>query len=128
MATMTAVPKSSSDLAEEVQRLEADLRSAQESTITPADRKIAAIRDQLQKKKAEFDAVTATEALAEQKRQHAQRLLQLVETEKEINRMKSEIVATKRVIAELPAKLAASEYQLNQLLRTYAQLKQEIAQ
>ena len=133
MATTTAVPKSSSaEIASEIAEIETELKQATQAAararMNSADHEAAYFSGLLQQRKKELAAAQAAEALDAQKRQHAQQLILLVETEKEISHMKSEIVATKRVIAELPAKLAASEYQLNQLLRTYAQLKREIAQ
>jgi hypothetical protein len=121
---------STSDLAGEIQQLESELEKATQAAarakLNSADHEAAFFKERLREKKAELQAQQAAEAQDKLKRQHAQQLVQLVETEKEINRVKVETLALRRLLSELPQKLSVAEYQLGQLLRTYARLKEEL--
>jgi chromosome segregation ATPase len=114
------------DLESEIQRLRDDLRDAECARITPADRKINEIRDQLAAKESELQRMQESEAAGEVARQHAEKLQTFAEIESAIERSKTETLTHRRMLAELPGKLSVAEYQLNQLLRTHAQLKKEL--
>ena len=119
-----------SDLAAEIAELESELnqaiQAAARAKLHSADHEAAFFSERLKAKKQELQNQQAAEAQADQERQHAQQLVQLVTLEKEISRTKLEVNTLRAMIAELPAKLSMAEYQLNLLLRSHAQLKQEI--
>ncbi len=111
---------------DEIQQLKSDLASAEALRVRPEDVRANAIRQRLSDKQAELLATQLAEGLEISKQQRQMQLTLLAETGKEIDRVKAEVNTLRAMIAELPAKLAASEYQLNLLLRTHAQLKQEL--
>jgi hypothetical protein len=117
---------STSDLTEEIKKLENDLRTAEQARISDADRHAQQIRDQLRQKKQELRYQQELESVSIAEKQRQQQLAQLDETEKAIDERKAESIALRRMIAELPSRLAFSEFELNRLLRQYAQLKQEL--
>jgi hypothetical protein len=124
MSSTIAPP--TSDLAEEIEKLKSDLAVAEAARVRPEDVRANAIRRQLFEKEAELRQQQEFESAAAAEQQRQQQLALLAETGKEIDRLKSETVALRRMIAELPARLATGEYELNRLLRRHALLKSEV--
>jgi chromosome segregation ATPase len=114
------------DLQQAIEQLQRDLRTAEDSRITDADRRVAEIRQQLADKQAELYQQQEAESAAADAHQRQRQFALLAEMEKAIDERKTETVVLRRMLAELPAKLSAAEYQLNELLRSHTQLKAEL--
>lgn len=113
-------------LENEIQRLQADLDSAERHAIRPEDAAANAIRERLLEKQRELYQQLEAEARVEQDRQHALQLQSLVQLEHSISDAKAEVNTLRTMLTELPQRLSRAQWELSQLLRQHAILKSEL--
>ena len=116
----------SSDLAEQAQRLEADLAVAEAARVSDADRHARAIREQLQQKKQELQSQQAAEDAANQKLLHEQALQSLAEIESEIHAEKIKLDGLRTKYSAFASDIQRTEFRHGTMLRAYSQLKQQL--
>jgi hypothetical protein len=114
------------DLQQAIEQLQRDLRTAEDSRITSADRRVAEIRLQLADAQHALRVQQEAEAVAATEQQHAFQLASLLQLEHGISEAKTEVTTLRTMLTELPQRLSRAEYQLNQLLRSHALLNAEL--
>jgi chromosome segregation ATPase len=128
MATPTA--PSPTDLAQEIAELEIELdqavRAAARAKLNSADHEAAFLSERLEAKKAELKAAEDAEAVSAALHQRQQQLDLLAQLESDISKAKAETNTLRAMIVELPGRLSRAQWQLDQLLRSHAQLKSEL--
>lgn len=114
------------DLAAEIQQLQADLATAQLQRLSAADRRVLELQQALTDKEFELRQREEAEATTAAEQRHAEQLQSLVQLEKAIDSAKNETVTLKAMLTELPQRLSRAQWELSQLLRQHALLKADL--